>query len=302
MRHIDEVQSGSNWPDAVPRVWETFLDTPTLGGASVDPAVVLVPVPYDSTTSFKPGARDGPRALINASKHLEDYDLELERDISRVGIATTTAIEPDVDSPVQMFSRVQKVVEHFASQDKLVGLLGGEHSITIGAVNAQISRYPELSILYLDAHADMRNEYMGSRWSHACVARRLSEQASLVEVGVRSISESEKHYVDAQQLPVLYWPNTDLPSVVSEVVGKLSHDVYISIDLDVLDPSIMAAVGTPEPGGMVWEEVTDLLKQVALSKNVVGFDVVELSPNEGPEACSFTAAKLVYKLIGYATS
>ena len=233
---------------------------------------------------------------------MEDYDLELERDISRVGIATTTAIEPDVDRPVQMCSRGQKVGEQFASQDKLVGLLGGEHSITIGAVNAQISRYPELSILYLDAHADMRNEYMGSRWSHACVARRLSEQASLVEVGVRSISESEMNYVDAQQLPVVYWPNTDLPSVVSEVVGKLSHDVYISIDLDVLDPSIMAAVGTPEPGGMVWDEVTDLLKQVALSKNVVGFDVVELSPNEGPEACSFTAAKLVYKLIGYATS
>ena len=262
----------------------------------------MVPVPYDSTTSFKSGARHGPRAIINASKQLEDFDIELGRDISDIGIYTTQEIEPNVDSPQAMMERVRRVTSHFMSRDKLVGVLGGEHTITIGGVSAALEYFSDLTVLYLDAHADLRNEYMGSRWSHACVARRLSERVPLVEVGVRSMSEEEVQFIDHNDMPVFLWPPpVETEKSVADVIEKLGPNVYVSIDLDVLDPSIMSAVGTPEPGGMSWHQVTSLLRQVAEQRRIVGFDVVELSPSEGPEACAFAAAKLVYKTIGYAT-
>jgi len=290
-----------DWPTDVPRTWETFLDTPASETLN-DAGVVLVPVPYDSTTSFKSGARHGPRAIINASKQLEDFDIELGRDVSDVGIYTTQEIEPNVDGPQAMIERVRRVTSHFMSQDKLVGLLGGEHTITIGGVSAALEYFFDLSVLYLDAHADFRNEYIGSRWSHACVARRLSERVPLVEVGVRSMSEEEVQFVDHSGMPVSLWPPpVETENPVADVIEKLGPNVYVSIDLDVLDPSIMSAVGTPEPGGMGWHEVTTLLSKVAEQRRIVGFDVVELSPSEGAEACAFTAAKLVYKMIGYAT-
>lgn len=289
----------SDWPEGVPRTWETFLDTPaseTLDEASV----VLVPVAYDGTTSFKSGARHGPRAIIDASKQIEDWDVELGRDISEVGIYTSQEIEANVDGPEAMAEHVRRVSSHFMLQDKLVGLLGGEHSISIGGVSAAQEKYPNLTVLHLDAHADMRDEYMGSRWSHACVARRLSERAPIVEVGVRSMSEEEARFIDANDVPMFFWPqSSELEGLASHVLQKLGPTVYVSVDLDVLDPSIMSAVGTPEPGGMGWHEITGLLRQIAEQRRIIGFDVVELSPNEGPEACAFTAAKLVYKMIGY---
>ena len=292
----------SDWPEDVPRTWETFLDTP----ASLtleDSSVVIVPVPYDSTTSFKSGARHGPRATITASKQLEEWDIELERDVSAVGIYTTQEIEPHTGGPEEMIERVQRVASHFIAQDKLVALLGGEHTITVGGVTAALQRHPDLTVLYLDAHADLRNEYMGSRWSHACVARRLHELALIVQVGVRSMSQDEAQFISANGVPVFTWPSSgDIEDLASSLIERLGTKVYVSVDLDVLDPSIMSAVGTPEPGGMLWSEATRLLRLVSESRRIVGFDVVELSPNEGPDACAFTTAKLLYKLIGYATS
>ena len=173
----------SDWPEDVPRTWETFLDTPA-SRTLEDSGVVVVPVPYDSTTSFQPGARHGPRAAITASKQLEEWDIELERDVSTVGIYTTQEIEPHTGGPEAMIERVRRVAAHFIAQDKLVALLGGEHTITVGGVTAALERHPDLTVLYLDAHADLRNEYMGSRWSHACVARRLHERAPVVQVGI----------------------------------------------------------------------------------------------------------------------
>ena len=291
----------SDWPAGVPRTWETFLDTPpslTLDAAKV----VVVPVPYDSTTSFKSGARHGPRAAITASKQLEEWDIELERDISDVGIYTTQEIEPHTGGPEAMIERVRQVASHFTSQDKLVALLGGEHTITLGGVSAALEKHPDLTVLYLDAHADLRDEYMGSRWSHACVARRLSERAQVVEVGVRSMSEEEARFIDENGIPVFTWPSHDgIDELAVNIIDRLSSNVYVSIDLDVLDPAIMSAVGTPEPGGMSWAEAARLLRLIGEQRHIVGFDVVELSPNEGPDACAFTAAKLLYKLIGYAT-
>ena len=292
---------GSDPLAGVPRHWDTFLDTPP--EPSENARVVLVPVPYDGTTSYRGGARYGPKAILNASRHLEDYDLELDRDISEVGIYTCPEIAVDA-SPEAMVQRVEGVARSLAAQGRLVGLLGGEHSITSGAVKALKDLHPELSVLYLDAHADLRDEYMGTPWGHASVARRLHEMCRMVQVGVRSLTIDERRFIDQAEVPVVFWPpaTADLDQLSSTVVQSLSEQVYVSIDLDVLDPSVMAAVGTPEPGGMTWREVTGLLKRVAASREIVGFDVTELSPNEGPEACALTAAKLTYKLIGYATS
>ena len=285
-----------------PRVWDTFLGIPP--DEPGRPGVTLIPVPYDATTSYRTGSRDGPRAIIRASRELEDYDLELDGDISAAGIRTAPELEPFAGGPEGMIDRVDRAVTGALIDGAIVGLLGGDHSITVGAVRAFERRHPDLSVLYLDAHADLRDEYQGSPWSHACVARRVLELCPVVEVGVRSLSEPERRFIDAEDLPVYFWPNetADVAGILPEIANRLSDTVYVSIDLDVLDPSIMAAVGTPEPGGMSWHAATGLLRHVAERKRIVGFDVVELSPGEGPEACAFTAAKLAYKLIGYATT
>ncbi len=292
----------SDWPEDVPRTWETFLDIPA-SRTLEDAGVVVVPVPYDSTTTFKTGARHGPRAAITASKQLEEWDIELQRDVSAVGIYTTQEIEPHSGGPEAMIERVRRVAAHFIAQDKLVALLGGEHTITVGGVTAALEKHPDLTVLYLDAHADLRDKYMGSRWSHACVARRLHERAPIVQVGVRSMSRDEARFISDNDVPVFTWPpSVGIEELAPNVIERLGSEIYVSVDLDVLDPSIMSAVGTPEPGGMTWSEATKLLRLVSDRRRIVGFDVVELSPNEGPEACAFTAAKLLYKLIGYATS
>ena len=265
--------------------------------------VVVLPVPYDSTTSYMGGTREGPRAIIEASRHLEDYDIELQREVYRVGIHTLSELEPHVGSPEGMVERVQAAVEPFARDGKLVTVLGGEHTVSVGAAKAFRKFYPDLSVLYLDAHADLRDEYMGSRFSHACAARRIWEECPLVEVGVRSISQEEMDFVRQQGLQIYFHDEGSAPVSwdVEEIASNLSGQVYVSIDLDVLDPSLMSAVGTPEPGGLDWDAVIGLLRTVCKSRSVVGFDVVELCPGAGPTSCSFVAAKLAYKLMGYAT-
>ena len=266
-------------------------------------AAVLIPVPYDSTTSYRTGARYGPAAILSASYNLEDYDHELDVDLSEAGIHTTAALEPHMAGPDAMIRRVAQAVESYDDGGRLVGLLGGEHTITVGAVRAMKQRRPNLSVLYLDAHGDLRDTYMDTPYSHACVARRLMEICPVVQVGVRSLSREE--FVLTQNPPAnlhtFLW-NGEAPALpnLQDVLDYLTEDVYISIDLDALDPSLMPAVGTPEPGGMGWGHLMQLIDTVARHRRIVGFDVVELSPNEGPHACAYTAAKLVYKLIGSA--
>ena len=263
---------------------------------------VLIPVPYDSTTSFRSGARHGPPAIIEASYGLEDYDLELDLDVSALGIHTTAALEPHVGSPQLMAQRVEDAVTAYLSPDRIVGVLGGEHSITVGAVSAHLAMFPDLSVLYLDAHADLRDEYLGSRWSHASGARRIHEMCPLSLVGVRSLCPEERDYLRLHSIPTSYWPPTGPPQsdFAGNVVASLTPNVYVSVDLDVFDPALMPAVGTPEPGGMDWYQVLGLLRRVAETRRIVGFDLCELAPQEGPAACSYTAAKLAYKLIAYA--
>lgn len=260
----------------------------------------MVPVPYDSTTSFRSGSRDGPEAMITASSGLEDYDFQLELDVSEIGIHTTGAVEPHMAGPGPMTERIKDVVGTYLEMGKTVGLLGGEHSITIGSVQAHVEAYPSLSVLYLDAHADLRDEYMGTPFGHASAARRAFESCPIALAGVRSLCQEEHDFIRDNDVPVWYWDPDPRSGNLDSVLGSLSDTVYVSVDLDVLDPALMSAVGTPEPGGMTWHQLVSVLAKVAESRRIVGFDVCELAPADGPPACSYTAAKLVYKLVAYA--
>ncbi len=269
-------------------------------------AAAILPVPYDGTVSYRGGARDGPQAIIEASRYLELYEPDLELEPSQWGIATLLALEPDVSGPEANIGRVEQAVGALADAGKLPVMVGGEHSLTLGAVRALAQRHSGLSVLQLDAHADMRDSYQGSPYSHACVMRRVREiveDINVVQAGIRSISTEEIEYIrDADITGVhLYTPGqyNDLPAI-DELLAGLGETVYVTVDLDALDPSIMPAVGTPEPGGLSWQETLGILRAVAQRSRIIGFDVMELAPNEGPTHASFTAARLTYKLIGYA--
>jgi len=260
-------------------------------------------VPYDSTTEWHSGTREGPQAIINASQYLELYDIEIDREIHKVGIHTLPAIQPLLSSPEEMVQRVYHVAKELVQQAKFVVMLGGEHSLSLGAIRALREKHQDLCVLQLDAHADLRDEYSGTQYSHACVMRRVFELCPIVQVGIRSLSREEQQFLNQNKMQPFY-ASTPAPSLapLQQIIASLPDNVYISIDLDVFDPSIMSAVGTPEPGGLQWHEVLNLLKLVALHKHVIGFDLMELCPKEGPASCAFLAAKLAYKLIGYATS
>ena len=283
-------------------VYPGFLALPPEQSSLETARVVLVPVPYDSTTSYRGGARDGPNGMIAASSQMEDYDPELDLDVAELGIHTMPFLEPHMGGPELMAQRVRQAVASCIAPGRTVGLLGGEHSLTAGSVHAHFDAFPSLSVLYLDAHADLRDEYQGTGWGHASGARRVFDLCPVVLAGVRSLSIDERDFIRENNIPV--WPCPDdgglLPA--DDIIAALSKDVYVSVDLDVFDPSLMAAVGTPEPGGLSWRQVTSLLRRVGESRRIVGFDVCELAPAEGPVACSYTAARLVGKLAAYSTA
>jgi agmatinase len=278
----------------------TFAAIPPRYAALETAKVVILPVPYDSTTSYKGGAREGPRAIISASQYLELYDIELNREIHRVGIHTLPELEPVMSAPEKMIERVYQATKDLLQRERLVVMLGGEHSLTLGSVKAHREKYQKLSVLQLDAHADLRDEYLGTKYSHACVMRRIWELCPTVSVGIRSLSLEEHEFLQEHELKTFYAEDYT-EHLILEVLSALSPEVYVTIDLDVFDPGIMSAVGTPEPGGLAWQQVLSLLRAVAQEKRIVGFDIVELCPMEGPTSCAFLAAKLTYKLIGYAT-
>jgi agmatinase len=283
----------------VPWTPSNFLALPPEQAALETAAAVVIPVPIDSTTSFRSGARYGPTAILTASAALEDYDLELGIDVAELGIHTAPALERHVGDAHQMAERVRVAVAHYAASDRITAVIGGDHSAAIGSATAHIELHPDLSVLYVDAHADLRDEFQGTGWGHGSSARRISEKCPIALVGVRTLALEERDHILQSAIPIWYWPpDSDTYSV--DVIEALDSNVYISIDLDVLDPSEMAAVGTPEPGGMRWYDLLALVRAVSQRRRIVGFDVCELAPNEGPPANSYTAAKLVYKLIAYA--
>jgi agmatinase len=259
--------------------------------------VVILPVPYDSTTTWRSGSRDGPLAIIDASQHLELYDHELDREVHLAGIHTLPELQPSMKGPEETVMRVHEVASDLIRKGKFVVMLGGEHSLTVGMVKAFRERFDSLSVLQLDAHADLRDAYEDSKYSHACVMRRVLEYCPIVQVGVRSLCEEEHRFLTQNQMQPFFAEG--LPLDIDGIVSALSTDVYVTIDLDVLDPSIMSAVGTPQPGGISWHEILKILRRVAETRRIVGCDLVELCPAEGPPSCAFLASKLAYKLIGY---
>ena len=286
---------------ALPWVYPGFLALPPEQSALETARVVLIPVPYDSTTSYRGGARDGPAAIIAASGQMEDYDPELDLDVAELGIHTTPALEPHMGGPALMVQRVREAVASCIAPGRVVGVLGGEHSLTAGSVQAHFDAFPSLSVLYLDAHADLRDEYQGTPWGHASAARRAFDHCPVVLAGVRSLCLEERDFIRDNGIPVWRCPPDGSLLPAEDIASALGDEVYVSVDLDVFDPSLMSAVGTPEPGGLSWTQVVSLLRRVGESRKIVGFDVCELSPGEGPTACSYTAARLVAKLATYST-
>lgn len=261
---------------------------------------VVLPVPYEQTTTFGEGTRSGPEAIIRASREVELWDDDLGTEVADLGIHTRPSLEPSASGPSEMVERVVDAVSEILGMAKVPVLLGGEHTISVGAVRAAAEKFTDLVSVVLDAHADLRQEYQGSTLSHACTARRISEHCPLIHVGMRSLSKGEAaslregdwRFIPARRV------RTD-PEWVSDVVAGLEgRPVYLSVDLDVLDPGIMPSVGTPEPGGLSWDEVLALTGSLGRRTDVVGFDVVELSPIPGLIAPDFLAARLVYKLMG----
>lgn len=259
--------------------------------------VVIFPVPYDATTYYESGTRNGPQAIIDASRHMELYDIELKKSVKETDIFTLAALEPSKDSPKGMITRVKGVVEKILADKKIPVTLGGEHSITIGVISAIKNKGYDFSVLHIDAHADLRDDFQGTKYHHGCVMRRVRNlNYSVVQVGIRSVSEEEAEYIESKKINnIFYYP--DLP--IDEIISALKENVYITFDLDALDPGIMPAVGTPEPAGLSWQEAVNLLKRVAQERKIIGADIVELCPIAGLIAPNFLAAKLVYKIISY---
>jgi agmatinase len=262
--------------------------------------VVILPVPLDRTTSYVAGTRNGPHEILVASSHMELWDEETGTDVHSIGIFTL----PEMDFPFgtigEVMDEIRRVATEVVTRDKFPVVLGGEHSITAPVVAAVAARHANLSVLQLDAHADLRDTYMGTPHNHACVMRRVLEHAPTTQVGIRSLSPEEAQAIPSLRTTVFYDFNMrNDPRWIDRVVESLGDTVYITIDVDGLDPAIMPATGTPEPGGLSWYEALTLLRRVIESRQVVGVDLVELSPMPGNVAPSFLCAKLLYKILTY---
>lgn len=262
--------------------------------------------PYDVTSSYIKGACRGAEAIINASTYLELYDEELDVEPAKFGIETKEPLNLKNLSPEEMVAAVEEASAKIVKTGTIPVMLGGDHSVTTGLFRALKEKYNDLSVLHFDAHADMRDSYEGSRYSHACTGKRMADECKVAQVGIRSLSLEEAKFLKTADNVKTYWAKDikgSLPNNSKNIYGDidsfLTDNVFITIDLDVFDPSVMPATGTPEPGGLTWYDVLNTIREVAKDKNIVGFDVVELCPIDGMVAPDFMAAKLVYKTMGY---
>jgi agmatinase len=266
-----------------------------------DAKVAVVPIPYDSTVSYKVGSRYGPAAILDASRQVETFDEEIGRDTSDVGIYTLPELEPDMRGPGAMLERVYQAVKPVVDAGKLLVALGGEHSLSLSTIRPCAEKYENLSVLQIDAHLDLRNTYEQTPFSHASVMRRVRDYCPVVPVGIRNVSEEEHEYVKEEGIRVFYARDIVGRSNNWEhqVLDQLTENVFVTIDVDGLDPSVIPATGTPEPGGLGWYETLRMLRMVCHHKNVVGFDIMELSPMPPYHSSEFACARLAYKMLGY---
>jgi len=262
--------------------------------------VVILPVPVDRTTSYVSGTRNGPREILEASSHMELWDEEVGVDVHGVGIFTLPAMELPFGEMGELVGEIRRVAADILSREKFLVTLGGEHSITPPLVSAAAAAFKGLSVLQIDAHADLRDCYMGTPHNHACAMRRSLEFAPVTQVGIRSMSTEEAEAAPGLNTKIFYDATMRKdPNWIDRVVDTLSGPVYITIDVDGMDPAIMPATGTPEPGGLSWYEILALLRATIARKTVVACDVVELSPLPGMMAPNFLCAKLIYKILTY---
>ncbi len=263
--------------------------------------VAVLPIPYDATLTYKTGSREGPRAIINASRTMELYSYELGRDLSKLGVYTMDELEPDYSSPENMVKRVKKEVGVLLDDKKIPLILGGEHTVTVGAVQALQEKGREFSVIQFDAHTDSRDELNNSKYMHATVMSRVMEACdSYLHVGIRNIDEAYSKKMKRER--VLFMSDIhgkDVLDIIDRINDATLQNVYITIDLDVLDPSEMPSVGTPEPDGLRFGELAAMLKGIGEKKQLAGLDIVELSPIAGLHAPDFLAAKLAYLTLGY---
>ncbi len=261
---------------------------------------VVLPVPFEMTTSYVTGTRNGPREILLASGQVELWDEETQSEAYNRGIYTLPEIELPCNDIRIALDEIKRVVNDIMKHEKFLVVLGGEHSVSVPVVEALAARTPGLSVLQIDAHADMRDSYQGSRYSHACAMRRIVEHAPCTQVAIRSLCKEESQAIPGLRTRIFWDHNMRQdPQWIDKVVESLSDQVYLTIDCDGLDPAIMPAVGTPEPGGLSWHETVALLRAVMSSRHVVGCDVVELCPLPGMVGPNFLCAKLIYKILTY---
>ncbi len=259
--------------------------------------IIILPVPYDETSTWMKGSDLGPEAILEASVNLEFYDVETSSEAHLAGIHTLDPVLVK-DTPENLVNEVYRRIKSLLQDKKFPVIIGGNHSVPIGAIRAYAEYYNDLTVLQLDAHADLRPEYEGSVFNHACAMARAREFAPIVQVGIRSMSKEELRYAEKDRIffsHELYYDKR----LYSKALEKLTRNVYITIDLDVFDPSIMPSTGTPEPGGPDYFELMHFLREVVKNRNVVGFDVVELCPSKTNKSPDFVAAKIIYQLLSY---
>ncbi|WP_194767362.1 agmatinase [Tamlana sp. I1] len=276
---------------------KTYAGIPEEFGKLETAKIVLIPVPYDGTSTWQKGADKGPDAFLNASENMELYDIETGTEVYQQGVFLANAVTEN-SSPEAMVEAVHQATKKYIKKNKFVTIFGGEHSISIGTIRAFNEMYPSLTVLHIDAHADLRKEYDGTTCNHACAVYEASQTTNLIQVGIRSMDVMEKTVMDEEKTYFAHEMAVD-DTWMDSAIDQMTDNVFITFDLDAFDPSIMPSTGTPEPGGLLWYETLDFLKQVFAEKNVVGFDIVELCPNKKEKSSDFLAAKLYYKMLSY---
>ncbi|MBK7096575.1 MAG: agmatinase [Saprospiraceae bacterium] len=260
-------------------------------------SVLLQSIPYDGTSTWGKGADNGFEEFLDAAENMELYDIETNSEVYKKGVYILPPIT-EKTSPEVVFEAVYANTKKLLETDKFLTFFGGEHSISIGIIKAYYEKYKDLTVLQLDAHADLRDSYLGSKYNHACALHDASKNTNLIQVGIRSMDICEKEFLNPRKC---YFAHQifDNEEWMEKSIRKMTEDVYITFDLDVLDPSIMPATGTPEPGGMDYNTIMKYLRQVFLNRNVVGFDINELAPIQGLKAPQFLVSKLYYKMLSY---
>jgi agmatinase len=259
--------------------------------------IVLIPVPYDGTSSWQKGADKGFDAFLEASENMELFDIETNSEVYKKGVFIAEIIDEN-NSPEAMVDQVYKTVKRYIQKNKFVTIFGGEHSISIGTIRAFKDSFKNLTVLHLDAHADLRDSYEGTTCNHACAVYEASKTTNLIQVGIRSMDISERHNMNTDKVFFAERMMLD-DSWQDRAIELMTDQVFITFDVDVFDHSIMPSTGTPEPGGLLWNETIEFLKKVFNKKEVVGFDIVELCPNPTNKAPDFMIAKLYYKMLSY---